>query len=77
MSGNVSQRWHALARFVEQAETGPIRIGVSVQAPDGDRFSLRGDERFISARTIKIPIMVEIYRQIDRGNLALRRSVHP
>ncbi len=71
MSGNVSQRWQALARYIEQTETGSIRIGVAVQAPDGDRFSLRGDERFISASTIKIPIMVEIYRQIDRGNPAL------
>ncbi len=71
MNGNVPQRWHALASYIEQVETAPIRIGVSVQTPDGDRFSLRGDERFISASTIKIPIMVEIYRQIDRGNLAL------
>lgn len=64
-------RWQPLADYVAQNETGEIRIGVAVQAPDGDRFSLRGDERFISASTIKIPIMVEIFRQIDRGNLAL------
>lgn len=64
-------RWQALADYVAKHETGDIRIGVAVQAPNGDRFSLRGDERFISASTIKIPIMVEIYRQIDRGNLSL------
>lgn len=66
-----SARWSALARYIEDVETGSIRIGVAVQAPDGDRFSHRGDERFISASTIKIPIMIEIYRQIDQGNLAL------
>ena len=64
-------RWQPLADFVSQQDIDPIRIGVAVQAPDGERFSHRGDERFISASTIKIPIMVEIYRQVDRGNLAL------
>ncbi|MCA9859026.1 MAG: serine hydrolase [Thermomicrobiales bacterium] len=64
-------RWQPLAAFVSQHEAAPVRIGISVQAPDGDRFSLRGDERFISASTIKIPIMVEIYRQIDRGHLTI------
>ena len=67
----IPARWQSLAEFVATAETGDIRIGVAVQAPDGDTFSLRGDERFISASTIKIPIMVEIYRQIDRGTRAL------
>lgn len=71
MSEGMSARWNALADYVARTETGPIRIGVAVQAPDGERVSLRGDERFISASTIKIPIMIEIYRQIDRGNLAL------
>ena len=71
MTHTVPARWQPLADFIAQQETDAIRIGVAVQAPDGDRFSHRGDERFISASTIKIPIMVEIYRQIDRGNLAL------
>ncbi|MEZ4505395.1 MAG: serine hydrolase [Thermomicrobiales bacterium] len=66
-----AERWDALERYVTNAETDGVRIGVAVQAPDGERYSHRGDERFISASTIKIPIMVEIFRQIDRGNLAL------
>lgn len=70
-----TDRWQPLATYVQQAETGPIRIGVAVQAPDGDRFSLRGDERFISASTIKISIMVEIYRQIDRGQRTLNDPI--
>jgi beta-lactamase class A len=71
MTQNGSTRWDSLARYIDEAEIGSIRIGVAVQAPDGERFSHRGDERFVSASTIKIPIMVEIYRQVDRGNLAL------
>ncbi len=71
MSTAVPTRWQPMADYAAGNETGGVRIGVAVQAPDGDRFSLRGDERFISASTIKIPIMVEIYRQIDRGTLAL------
>lgn len=71
MTGGVATRWDELAQYIENAETGSIRIGVAVQAPDGEQFSHRGDERFISASTIKIPIMIEIFRQVDRGNLAL------
>lgn len=71
MDRTTSERWQPLADFVHQQESGSIRIGASVQSPDGDCFALRGDERFVSASTIKIPIMVEVYRQIDRGNLTL------
>ncbi len=71
MNQVVPARWQPLADFIGQQESDSIRIGVAVQAPDGEQFSHRGDERFISASTIKIPIMVEIYRQVDRGNLGL------
>src|SRR5215203_4811939 len=64
-------RWAPLQQYIAEAEIGPIRLGVAVQAPDGELFSHQGDERFVSASTIKIPIMVEIYRQVDRGSLAL------
>ena len=46
-------------------------LGVSVIAPDGSTWSKAGDEAFQAASTVKIPLMVEIYRMIDRGELAL------
>jgi beta-lactamase class A len=42
-------------------------IGCTVVGPDGYRFERHSDRRFRSASTVKIPIMIEIYRQIDRG----------
>ncbi len=46
-------------------------VGVSVVTPDGACFSHNGRRQFPAASTVKIGIMVEIYRKIDRGEIAL------
>lgn len=46
-------------------------IGMSVIAPDGSAWTVQGDVQFPSASTVKIPIMIEIWRMIDRGEAAL------
>lgn len=71
MTRTTADRWERLAAYVDDAEAGAIRIGVAVRTPDGDQWSYRGDERFVSASTIKIPIMIAVYRQIDRGEAEL------
>lgn len=63
--------WGAVADLVAGAESGGGVVGVSLIGPDGDRFTHRGDRRFRAASTVKIPIMVEICRQIERGERAL------
>src|SRR5829696_3865391 len=40
------------------------------RGPEGVRFERHSDRRFRSASTVKIPIMIEVYRQIDRGALS-------
>jgi beta-lactamase class A len=45
-------------------------IGCTIVAPDGYRFERHNERRFRSASTVKIPIMIEIYRQIDRGEIS-------
>jgi beta-lactamase class A len=45
-------------------------IGCTIVGPDGYRFERHSDRRFLSASTVKIPIMIEVYRQIDRGALS-------
>ncbi len=43
------------------------RVGVYLQALDGsEAFSLRGDEVFPAASTIKLALLLELYRQCDR-----------
>jgi beta-lactamase class A len=44
---------------------------VCVVAPNGERWSHRGDHKIGAASTVKIPLMVEIFRSIERGERAL------
>ncbi|CAN5248917.1 serine hydrolase [soil metagenome] len=46
-------------------------VGVSLIGPDGDPWSHHGQRQFPAASTVKIGIMVEIYRRIDRGETTL------
>jgi beta-lactamase class A len=46
-------------------------VGVSVIAPNGERWEFLGQRPFRAASTVKIPVMIEVYRQIDRGACTL------
>ncbi len=63
--------WDELAGLTRKAEEAGGTIGVAVVAPSGDRFSYNGDRKFGAASTVKIPLMIEIYRQVDRGERSL------
>ena len=58
----------ALARDCER--TGGV-VGVAVHGVVGELFSRNGERRFRAASTIKVPIMIEAYRQSERGELSL------
>lgn len=62
--------WTILMRSVE-AHQRDADIGVSVVAPSGEHWAHNGDVQYPSASTAKIPIMIEIYRLVDRGAIAL------
>ncbi len=53
----------------EASERGTV--GVALIGPDGATWSHHGGRKFMAASTVKIPIMAEIYRQIDAGKRAL------
>ena len=61
------------------AEAQGAIIGVSAILPTGERFSHNGDRRFVAASTVKIAIMIELFRQIDAGQLSLemRHTLRP
>jgi beta-lactamase class A len=68
----LSARWQPLADYLQQQEAGHrVRIGVALRAPDGERFAYRSRERFLAASTIKVPIVIELLRRVDRGELRL------
>jgi beta-lactamase class A len=46
-------------------------VGVAIYGANGELYSHHGDRRFRAASTIKVPIMIETYREIERGALSL------
>ena len=63
--------WTAVFRVIAAAEAAGMMLGVAAVAPGGARFSHRGERRFRAASTVKIAIMIELFRRIDAGTLAL------
>lgn len=63
--------WESVERAIGEAEQAGCSLGVTILAPDNAQFSYRGDDVFKSASTIKIAIMVELFRMIDRGEVSL------
>lgn len=63
--------WAKVEAVIRAAEQGGGTVGVTLIAPNGDRFAHNGDRKFRAASTVKIPLMVEIYRQIDAGQRSL------
>ena len=63
--------WDELRSAIAEAEGAGCDVGVSIIGPDGDRFGHRGDEIFPSASSIKIAIMIELFRMIERGEALL------
>jgi beta-lactamase class A len=57
--------------IIDRAEADGFEIGVAILGPDGASFSHRGDDLFLSASTIKIAIMITLFRAIDRGDASL------
>ena len=62
--------WGAVEAAVRNAEQYGT-VGVTAIGPDGERWSHNGDRAFRAASTVKIPLMIEIYRMVDRGELSL------
>src|SRR5581483_5780487 len=67
----MSVDWSEVERIAREAERGGGVVGLSIIGPGGDRFSYQGDHAIPAASTVKIPIMIEIYRQVDRRERSL------
>ena len=66
----MSTNWGEVEKIVQTAEEHGT-VGVTIIAPDGERWSHNGSRQFKAASCVKIPLMVEIYRQVDRGERKL------
>lgn len=56
-----------LERIIADAEATGGTVGVAISATDGWAFAHNGDRPFRAASTVKIPIMIAIFRQVDAG----------
>src|SRR5947209_12137210 len=55
--------------------SGKGLIGVSVRSLSGDSWGLDDQRPFVAASTIKIPVMITLFQQIDAGKLQLHDVV--
>lgn len=52
------------------------RVGVSYRDPAvGAEISHRGDEMFHAASTMKVPVLIEVFRQAEAGEISLEAKV--
>ncbi len=63
--------WSAVEQIIVEAEAGGGSVGVALIGPNGDTFTHNADRQYGSASTVKIPLMIEVFRQIDRGERSL------
>ena len=63
--------WNGVEAAIRSAEAAGTRVGVAAIAPSGERFGHNAGQRFAAASTIKICIMIELFRQIDAGRHVL------
>jgi beta-lactamase class A len=63
--------WDAVAALIQDAEAAGGMVGVAVHGADGELFAHLGDRRFHAASTIKVPILIEAWRQVEHGTLSL------
>jgi beta-lactamase class A len=69
--GEADNQWVTIEQVAQRAEANGGTIGIALHGPEDVRYSRHGDRQFRAASTVKIPIMIEIYRQIDRGERSL------
>jgi beta-lactamase class A len=58
------------------AESGVTRIGIAYyDTADGTAWSSHGDEVFHAASTMKVPVMMALFKEIEAGRLSLDQPI--
>ena len=70
-----SPDWSGVTNVIAAAEGEGCTLGVAVISPSGARFSHNGGRGFIAASTVKIAIMIELFRQVEAGRHSLDTRV--
>lgn len=64
----------AIDSIISAAESDGAKVGLCAILPDGKRIIHREAEGFVSASTIKIAIMIELFRRVDAGEMSLSQA---
>lgn len=71
MSSEQGPTWHELTAAIAAAEADGGTVGVAAQGPTGGRFAHNGARPFRAASTVKVPLLIELLRQIEDGVFAI------
>jgi beta-lactamase class A len=63
--------WSRVTQAIATAEATGATLGVGIIAPSGARFSHNGTRPFVAASTVKLAIMIELFRRVDAGTIDL------
>lgn len=66
-----SADWSEIEKTIREGETLGGTIGVRVTSSTGDTYAYNGSRLFGAASTVKIPLMIELFRQVDRNERTL------
>ncbi len=69
--------WGGMRRQLEARiaqHKGQVGLAV-IDLASGETLSIRGDERFPTASNIKIPVLLELFTQVERGRIKLSDPV--
>ena len=56
-------------------EYGATIVGIYFEDHEGDVYSRNSDEIFHAASTMKVPVMMEVFRKIEKGTLRLDQPI--
>jgi beta-lactamase class A len=73
--GDSGLLYAAVEKLVAEAKARAIAVAVH-DFESGSRFSLRGDRWFHAASTIKVAVLLAVFRAADEGRLRLDDSLH-
>ncbi len=72
----VEPYWEFVSRLETAAINFPGFMGVSVKdLSTGDEHHIYGDERFLAASSIKVPILIELFRKAKAGAVDLDEGI--
>ncbi|HTU56464.1 MAG TPA: serine hydrolase [Acetobacteraceae bacterium] len=66
--------WGGVAAAIARGEERGTVVGAAVIAPGGERFGHKAGRRFVAASTVKVPLMIALFRRVEAGGHSLAET---